>query len=79
MKLNNLRELKENAVKKQKSYMKMSELYLQTIFGEERYSNFIFHNKRQDDEEDGIGIKGWKFIQGFGMSKKNLRYPSFYI
>lgn len=74
LKLTNLKELKENAVKKQKGYMKMSELYLQNVFGEDRYSNFLFKKKMEQDDDDGIGLKGWKFIQGFGMSKKNLRY-----
>ena len=72
LKLENLKEIKKNAVKKQKNYLKVSEIYMQKYFGEENYSNFIF-KKKKEEEEESIGMKSWRFIQGWGISNKSLK------
>ena len=74
-KFEDLKSTKNNAVEDQKSYMKSFEKYLQNIFGDETYSNFLFKQikRKEEKSQSSNGFMGWGFIGGWGLSKKVLR------
>lgn len=71
-KYEDLKQSKTKAVDSQKSYLQYYEQYLQFIFGENNFSNFLFiENENQITSKKTF--LGWSFIEGFGISKKKLR------